>query len=101
MYHLTMLDRTDRRLSLTDSQTVSNDSFKTFIVRSENGMKTAKNDGRNAGRFRSYVNDHRNGHRLSPYFSVLRCIVNDHRNGGRFSPFTAVYGPFYSTWVRA
>ena len=47
-----MLDRTDRRLSVTDSQIVSNDSFKTFIVLSENGVKTAKNDGRNAGRFR-------------------------------------------------
>ena len=52
MFHVATLDRTDRRLSVTDSQTVSNDNFKTFIVPSENGVKTAKNDGRNAGRFR-------------------------------------------------
>ena len=42
MFHLATLVRTDRRLSVTDSQTVSNDSFKTFIVQSENGVKTAK-----------------------------------------------------------
>ena len=47
-----MLDRPDRRLLVIDSQKVSNDSFKTFIVRLENGVKTAKNDGRNGGRFR-------------------------------------------------
>ena len=100
MFHVATLDRTDRRLSVTDSQTVSNDSFKTFIVPSENGVKTAKNDGRNVGRFRSYVNDHRNGHRLSPYFTVLRCIVNDHLNYGRFSPFLNRLRPFTDRSIR-